>query len=660
VPRASLIPKPRAVSSRSNDVAFTQLRPTQKQHAPIATEVGLHEAPSWDFSRIPIHPSQTLLIGAASDPLEAAANHAASMPVATAVASAGGPPSSRLLAPAVVGEALASPGRPLDAASRNLFEGRYRHDFSGVRLHADGVAARSAEAIGARAYTVDEDIVLGREGAAPSLLAHELAHVVQQSASRIPWVQRAPASTGKPVPAVPRKTFVFIMGKDPGKHPEKGPNPFYTIATRYFHAHVPAATFVEDQRSLAGLLSWISSNVTAPIGDLYIVSHGNEDGTLAFGLHSSKAGERTSVVDLRRELHPKGGGSSTLASVSSVIDARTKIHIKGCDIGRTQEMVELIDEAFGGAGTVTAPTHEQQYDTDPTLGGQARHQAHDKQIGAFTAGLPALPPKPAAIDPKLKGAARKQAKMDFDAASAVRKQAETARTQAIAGEEKRIKPALDDIADKAGTVDALSGPMFQRPGTTLFKAAEIQPEIDRLYGHLPEAQRKKLAKQLVAPDSGKPDDQHGQKVIRVRPFSQTVNDPASFAEAKSLYAEDLKKNNFVPKSAVINRTAGGIQTIFTDASQATWTYKDPPIPDDATIIAGGKENNNNPGRYQWRVERKHSSSGKTTLTAVGERVKAYLHHGSLDASKHDHFSRPEGDKDFYATSTFKPPPPAKP
>jgi len=597
-----------------------------------------------------------LLIGASSDPLEAAANHAASMSVATAVASAGGPPSSRLLAPAVVREALASPGRPLDAASRNLFEGRYRHDFSAVRLHAGGVAARSAEAIGACAYTVAEDIVLGQEGAAPSLLAHELAHVVQQSASLMPWVQCQPTSTGKPMPAVPRKTFVFIMGKDA----QGTSNPFYTIATQYFHAHVPAATFVDDQRSLADLLSWISSNVSAPIGDLYIVSHGNEDGTLAFGLNSSSTGGHMSVVDLRNELHPQGGGSSTLASVSSVIDAQTRIHIKGCDIGRTQEMVELIDEAFGGAGTVTAPTHEQEYATDPTLGEQARHEAHDKQIGAFTAGLPALPAKPAAIDPKLKGDARKQAKKEFDAASAARTQAETARTQAIAGEEKRIKPDLDDIAEKAGTVDALSGPMFQQPGTTLFKAADIQPEIDRLYAHLPESQRKNLAKQLVAPDSGGPGDQHGQKVIRVRPFSQTVNDPASFAEAKSLYAEDLKKNNFVPKSAVINRTAGGIQTIFTDASQATWTYKDPPIPGDATIIAGGKANNNNPGRYQWRVERKHSASGETTLTAVGERVMAYLHHGSLDASAHEHFGQPEANKDFYTASTFTPPPPPSP
>jgi hypothetical protein len=59
--------------------------------------------------------------------------------------------------------------------------------FASVRVHADGRAAVSAEAVGARAYAVGSDIVFGRGEYAPRspdgrrLLAHELAHVVQQS-----------------------------------------------------------------------------------------------------------------------------------------------------------------------------------------------------------------------------------------------------------------------------------------------------------------------------------------------------------------------------------------------------------------------------------------------------------------------------------------------
>jgi hypothetical protein len=68
---------------------------------------------------------------------------------------------------------------------------------------------------------------------------------------------------------------------------------------------------------------------------------------------------------------------------------------------------------------------------------------------------------------------------------------------------------------------------------------------------------------------------------------------------------------------------------------------------------------NNPARFQWRIDRKHTPGGVTTLTVVAERVIAYLHHGTLDASAHEHFTEPEKNPDFYATSTFSPPQPPK-
>lgn len=63
---------------------------------------------------------------------------------------------------------------------------RFRHDFSGVRVHTDGQAARSAEAVDAAAYTVGQHVVFGAGRYAPetgvgrALLGHELAHVGQQ------------------------------------------------------------------------------------------------------------------------------------------------------------------------------------------------------------------------------------------------------------------------------------------------------------------------------------------------------------------------------------------------------------------------------------------------------------------------------------------------
>jgi hypothetical protein len=64
-------------------------------------------------------------------------------------------------------------------------EPRFGHDFSNVRVHTDAKAAESARAVNALAYTVGRDVVFG-PGYTPGnvggnrLLAHELAHVVQQ------------------------------------------------------------------------------------------------------------------------------------------------------------------------------------------------------------------------------------------------------------------------------------------------------------------------------------------------------------------------------------------------------------------------------------------------------------------------------------------------
>jgi hypothetical protein len=67
-------------------------------------------------------------------------------------------------------------------------ESRFSHDFSQVRVHTDSQAARSAQAVNALAYTVGRHIVFDAGQFRPDtragrrLVAHELAHVVQQSA----------------------------------------------------------------------------------------------------------------------------------------------------------------------------------------------------------------------------------------------------------------------------------------------------------------------------------------------------------------------------------------------------------------------------------------------------------------------------------------------
>jgi hypothetical protein len=94
--------------------------------------------------------------------------------------------SSSPAAPNIVHNTLRSPGQGLDLSTRTFFEARFKQDFGDVRVHTDKQAATSAEQISARAYTVGRDIVFGSGEYAPTtvmgqqLLAHELAHVVQQ------------------------------------------------------------------------------------------------------------------------------------------------------------------------------------------------------------------------------------------------------------------------------------------------------------------------------------------------------------------------------------------------------------------------------------------------------------------------------------------------
>lgn len=78
-------------------------------------------------------------------------------------------------------------GSPLDAGTQSSMESAFGTSFGDVRVHTDDRASRSAEAVGANAYTVGSDVVFRNGQYSPGsavgqrTLAHELAHVVQQS-----------------------------------------------------------------------------------------------------------------------------------------------------------------------------------------------------------------------------------------------------------------------------------------------------------------------------------------------------------------------------------------------------------------------------------------------------------------------------------------------
>lgn len=110
-----------------------------------------------------------------------------------------------------VSATLGQSGRPLDYATRSFFESRMGYDLSAVQIHTGGAAAESAKAVNANAYTMGSDIVFGSQRYQPEsvpgrhLLAHELAHVIQQKQLGRSIIQRQDDGGGR----------VFISGGVP-------------------------------------------------------------------------------------------------------------------------------------------------------------------------------------------------------------------------------------------------------------------------------------------------------------------------------------------------------------------------------------------------------------------------------------------------------------
>ena len=162
-----------------------------------------------------------LRVGSSDDPLEHEADHVATQvlgnkrpaplqPAPRQLSRYRSQPTGAQQVPASVTTTLALGGKPLPEQIRADFEPRFGHSFSKIRIH-DGVQADvSARDVSARAYTVGHHLVFAAGQYAPAtrpgreLLAHELAHAIQQSAAPSqPLLQRAPVPGGAGAPPVP-------------------------------------------------------------------------------------------------------------------------------------------------------------------------------------------------------------------------------------------------------------------------------------------------------------------------------------------------------------------------------------------------------------------------------------------------------------------------
>ena len=253
--------------------------------------------------------------------------------------------------------ALNGGGAPLPGGLRAYFEGRLGYDFAAVRLHTGGNAARTAQALNARAYTMGSDLVFAEGQYSPGtregkrLIAHELAHVIQQtggvsgSAHGTNTADFRQPSPGRPVdPHEPvnaqRNDRPSIVRRDEDEAAAK--QDFVLLMSPGLTAEAavlaPGAQLVRvaTPEEMADALRALEF----PIKTLFIISHSLASGDLGF-----ESGNRTSFV--RPEtLAEKLAGSLAADRAPELIDFR------GCSLGSSPPGMEKIRAVLGAKAAV--------------------------------------------------------------------------------------------------------------------------------------------------------------------------------------------------------------------------------------------------------------------------------------------------------------------
>jgi hypothetical protein len=221
---------------------------------------------------------------------------------------------SALDAPDNVQDVVRSPGSPLEAATGRFMSDRMGYDFSAVRIHTDSRADSSARAMGAHAYTVGQNIAFAAGQYQPGtdsgrrLIAHELAHVVQQGAGGS-VVRRQTA----------KSDVAIVLTDDQGDMVAAGA--YTREVIRVFSADDAAAKL---------------KALGHPIGNLVVVSHSSSAGQVKFS-------DSTGIISWMKlaDLGAKLKGATTIDSLD----------FQGCNLGGAPDQLE---QARAGAGAQTA------------------------------------------------------------------------------------------------------------------------------------------------------------------------------------------------------------------------------------------------------------------------------------------------------------------
>ncbi len=272
-------------------------------------------------------------------------------------------------------------GQPLSKSVRSYFEPRFGRDFGRVNVHTDDRAASAAHALDAQAFSVGHDIVFARDAYRPetaagkTLLAHELAHVVQQTTGRAApgVIQRKKRSEAKaPEPGVKETSYAVFFGR--GDQYQIGAK-LYMKAWYPGHRHLDALSF-EDMfvKLAADLRSRRAAGEALWIEEIALVTHAVAGGLMIpLSEEDRKRGDRDKgdleftpedVVALQKRY-----GERALARLRNareeVIAAfkmgHTRIVVRGCNFGQSSQGLTALRDFFGGRVTTYAPKHYQVF-----------------------------------------------------------------------------------------------------------------------------------------------------------------------------------------------------------------------------------------------------------------------------------------------------------
>ena len=191
------------------DTSECRVRAIVKAPTPSNRKQPTQSNPLWQALAINRPAVQTkLVVGHADDEYEQEADLISDRVMASSLAPTGKDRKSngddRLKATTVsVAGQLSLTGSVLNAETLTFMQSRLGQNFSGVRVHTGPDAARAAESVNARAFTLGQHIAFASGSFSPAtregrrLIAHELVHVGQQARTGTQVLQRAPALSGR-------------------------------------------------------------------------------------------------------------------------------------------------------------------------------------------------------------------------------------------------------------------------------------------------------------------------------------------------------------------------------------------------------------------------------------------------------------------------------